>query len=70
MTDSDRVRCPVCSLYPKLTKDGALRNHHYPWYHSQSGQHCPGSGTQITSLPGQLDLEALCEDSSPPSASS
>lgn len=60
MTD-DRVRCPVCAQYPKLTKEGALRNHTYPWYNARSGEPCPGSGTQIRPLPGQLGLEELDE---------
>ena len=62
---TDRIRCSVCGKYPKLTKGGALRAHDYPWYHSQNGQPCPGSGTQVTPLPGQLALDTSDrEDSS------
>ena len=52
----DRFRCPVCSQYPKLNTAGQLRGHKYPWYHSRSGEYCPGSGTQVSALPGQLAL--------------
>lgn len=57
MTTTDRHRCGVCAQYPKLTKDGKLRNHNYPWYHSQSGTPCPGSGSQALAPPGQLRLD-------------
>lgn len=68
MTQPDRVRCAVCGRYPTLTKTGAIHNHAYPWPHSQEGQPCPGSGTQITPLEGQTSLEDLCDE--PSSASS
>ena len=64
-----RFRCPVCGKHPTLTQTGALRTHTYPWYHSQSGDPCPGSGTQATPLEGQTSLEDICEDDSPPSPS-
>jgi hypothetical protein len=54
-----RYRCPVCHQYPTLTTSGALRGHTYPWHHSQSGDHCPGSGTQVTPLSGQTSLEDI-----------
>lgn len=66
MTKPDRYRCPVCGQYPTLTKNGALRAHSYPWHHSQSGDHCPGSDTQVTPLEGQTTLEDICDDSSSP----
>lgn len=57
VTDAgDRARCGVCNQWPHLTEGGALRKHTYPWYHSQNGQPCPGSGSQIRPLPGQLEL--------------
>lgn len=59
-----RVRCPVCGQYPTLTKHGSLRGHNYPWYHSRTGEHCPGSDKQVTPLEGQTSLEDICDDSS------
>lgn len=46
-----RHQCPVCGKHPTITKGGLLHNHTYPWYHSQSGQPCPGSGTPLDQLP-------------------
>lgn len=57
-----RARCDECGQYPKLTSSGALRSHSLPWHHTNYGHPCPGSGTQIQPLPGQLDL--ALEDSS------
>lgn len=52
-----RARCQICGRYPTLTKQGALRNHDYPWPHSQEGTPCPGSGAQVLPQPGQLTLD-------------
>lgn len=57
-----RIRCAVCHQYPTLTKGGALKNHSYPWYHSQAGTPCPGSGSQVTPLAGQLALDELADE--------
>jgi len=52
----DRARCNICHRWPKLTKGGAFVHHTYAWPHSQEGQPCPGSGSQVRPLPGQLEL--------------
>ena len=60
-----RYRCTVCGQYPLITKEGTLRNHTYPWFHSQSGDPCPGGGCQVRPLEGQqaLDLSDQGESS-------
>jgi len=62
----DRVRCLICSQWPKLDQKGRIRSHTYPWYHSQHGTPCPGSGNQIVPLPGQTTLEIPYETIPPP----
>jgi len=50
-----RVRCPHCSQWPVITRDGRYVQHGYPWHTRPDGYYgpCPGSGT----IPDQPTLD-------------